>query len=83
MTPTPPNAGVVTEPTEDLAYRFYCDLRDAVHTRRRLVPIIRYFIAFLYAAPKPECTIVHSEDPTTPDYMAVGTVNPRPMEKCG
>lgn len=38
---------------------------------------------YLSAAPKPECTITRSADPTTPDYMAVGTVNPKVRERCG
>lgn len=36
----------------------------------------------LSAAADTHCTIVRSADPTTPDYMAVGTVNPKPMERC-
>ena len=89
-----PNAGVVTDEmvkTAAMAYLRknaekygYCpDTQFGMCREQYMIEFRAALEAVLSAAPKPECTIVHSEDPTTPDYMAVGTVNPRPMEKCG
>lgn len=88
-----PNAGVVTDEmvkTAAMAYLRknaekygYCpDTQFGMCREQYMIEFRAALEAVLSTAPKPECTVVHSEDPSAPAYLAHGAVKVT-RERCG
>lgn len=84
-----PNAGVVTDISKYVAELHFW--RNVAATSREwdrgsaidiLGAILDRLDSELSAAPAPPCTIVHSEDPSAPEYLALGAVKVT-REMCG